>query len=141
WNNLRQTQLWQPGSEVLILERDTQVVGYAIMKEPQFGHRGDTFVVAELAATDMASAMALLSEVGARSSRLRFSEFWVREPSDSVVGQAAKRIGCTYHQTYPQSGGMMGAIVDRPRLLQVLEPELQRRESSTAMQAAHTAAF
>jgi hypothetical protein len=141
WNHLRPTRVWQPGSEVMILERDAQVAGYAILNEPQFGHVADSFAVDELAASDVAAAQALLAEVGARCWQLRLSEFWVREPGDSAVGQAAKSIGCTYHQTYPRSGGMMGAILDRQRLLRLLEPELQRRVASAAMQAAHTAAF
>jgi hypothetical protein len=36
---------------------------------------------------------------------------------------------------------MMGAILDRPRLLQLLEPELRRRLPSNDLQAEHTAAF
>jgi hypothetical protein len=141
WNQLRPTRVWQPGSEVIILERGKQVVGYAILNEPQFGHVADTFSVDELAASDLAAAQALLAEVGARCLGMRFSEFQVREPSDGVVGQAAKRIGCTYHQTYPRSGGMMGAILGRQRLLLLLEPELQRRMLGADMQAAHPAAF
>ena len=141
WNHLRDTQIWQPGSEVLILERDQQLAGYAILKEPQFGHVADSLVADELAATDVAAAQALLAEVGTRCSHMRLSEFWVREPLDSAVGQAAQRIGCTYHQTFPRTGGMMGKILDRQRLLQLLEPELRRRLSNTDLHAAHTTAF
>ena len=125
----------------LILERDQQLAGYAILKEPQFGHVADSLVADELAATDVAAAQALLAEVGTRCSHMRLSEFWVREPLDSAVGQAAQRIGCTYHQTFPRAGGMMGAILDRQRLLALLEPELRRRLSNTDLHAAHSTAF
>jgi hypothetical protein len=141
WNHLNEPQIWQPASEVLILERDQQVVGYAILKEPQFGHVKESLVVDELAATDVAAAHALLAEVGARCLDMRLSEFWVREPLDSAVGRAAQRIGGTYHQTFPRTGGMMGAILDRQRLLLLLEPELQRRLPSADLLAAHTTAF
>jgi hypothetical protein len=141
WNHLRETRIWQPGSEVIILERDQQLAGYAILNEPQFGHVKDSLVVDELAASDVDAAQALLAEVGGRCSRLRFSEFSVREPLDSAVGKAAQRIGCTYHQTFPSTGAMMGAILDRQKLMQLLEPELRRRLPSADLHAAHTAAF
>jgi len=141
WNHLNDTQIWQPGSEVIILERDQQLAGYAILKEPQFGHVRESLTVDELAAADVDAAQALLAELGARCSSLRLSEFWVREPRDSAVGQAAQRIGGTYHQTFPRSGGMMGKILDRQQLLHLLEPELRRRLPSADLHAAHATAF
>ena len=141
WNHLNEPQIWQPGSEVLILERDQQVAGYAILKEPQYGHVADSLAADELTATDVDAAYTLLVEVGARCSHMHLSEFSVREPRDSPVGKAAQRIGCAYHQTFPRSGGMMGAILDRQQLLALLEPELRRRLPNTDLHAAHTTAF
>ena len=141
WNQLVVTQTWQPGSEVVILERDEQVAGYAIMKESQFGHGVSPFVVDELTARDTEAAEALLIDVAARCWHRRLSEFWVREPLDSAVGTAARRLGCAYHQTFPPSGGMMGAITDRQQLLRVLEPELRRRLPTDDLHTAHSAAF
>jgi predicted acetyltransferase len=141
WNHLRETRVWQPGSDVIILERDGQLVGYAILNEPQFGHVRESFVVDELAAIDVDAAQVVLAEVGARCSHMRLSEFWVREPRDSAVGLAAQRIGSTYHQTFPRSGGMMGRILDRQRLLRLLEPELRRRLPNADLHVAHTTAF
>jgi hypothetical protein len=141
WNGLHAPQTWQPGSEAIILERDERLAGYAILKEPQYGHVGSSFIVDELTASDAEAAEALLAEVAARCWRLRFSVFWVREPLDSPVGRAARRLGCEYHQTFPPSGGMMGAILDRQRLLSLLEPELQRRLPSDDLRAVHTRAF
>jgi hypothetical protein len=141
WNGLLATRTWQPGSEVIILERDGQVAGYAILREPQYGHVMDSLDADELAASDIEAAQALLAEVATRCLQIRLSEFSVREPLDSAVGQAAQRIGCTYRQTFARSGGMMGAILDRQRLLALLEPELRRRLPSADLQAVHTAAF
>jgi hypothetical protein len=141
WNQLVVTQTWQPGSEVIILERDQRLAGYAILKERQYGHSVSSFVVDELTATDAEAAQALLVEVSTRCWHMRFSEFWVREPLDSAVGQAAQRLGCGYHRTFPRSGGMMGAILDRQQLLPLLEPELRRRLPSDELRTAHTAAF
>jgi hypothetical protein len=141
WNHLHVTRTWQPGSEVLIFERDQRLAGYAILRELQFGHVISQFVVDELAAGDIEAAQALLAEVATRCWNLRMSDFWVREPLDSAAGRAAQRIGCEYHQTFPSTGGMMGAILDRRQLLQLLEPELRRRLPSDNLQAEHTAAF
>jgi ribosomal protein S18 acetylase RimI-like enzyme len=141
WNRLLVTQTWQPGSEAIILERDERLAGYAILKEPQYGHVVSSFVVDELTAIDVEAAQALLVEVAARCWHMRFSECWVREPLDSAVGKAARRIGCAYHRTFPRSGGMMGAILDRQQLLPLLEPELRRRLPSDDLRTAHTTAF
>jgi hypothetical protein len=141
WNRLLVTQTWQPGSEVIILERDQRLAGYAILRELQYGHTVSSFAVDELTANNAEVAQALLIEVATRCWHMRFSEFRVYEPLDSAVGQAAQRLGCTYHRTFPRSGGMMGAILDRQQLLQSLEPELRRRLPSDDLHTAHTTAF
>lgn len=141
WNHLYVTETWKPGSDALIFERDRRVAGYAVLRELQYGHVRSQFTVDELAARDIEAAQALLAEVAARCWILRLSEFWVREPLDSAVGWAAQRIGCEYHQTFPSTGGMMGAILDRQQLLALLEPELLRRLPSAELQIEHTAAF
>ena len=141
WNQLRVTQTWEPGSEVIILERDDAVAGYAILMEPRYGRFASPVVVDELTARDTEAAEALLVEVAARCWQLRVSEFRVHEPLDSAVGRAAQRLGCTYQQTFHPSGGMMGAILDRRQLLLLLEPELRRRLPSDGLQPVHAAAF
>ena len=141
WNRLMSTETWRPGSEVLILERGELVVGYAIWQEQQFGHLATSFTVDELAARDVEAARALLETAAARCWQMRLSEFQVREPLDSIVGQEAQRLGCEYRQTFPPSGGMMGAILDRQRLLAALEPELRRRLPSAELSTLHMAAF
>ena len=141
WNRLLVTQTWQPGSEAIILERDERLAGYAILRELQYGHTVSSFTVDELTANDVEAAQALLIEVATRCWHMQFSEFLVREPLDSAVGQAAQRLGCSYHRTFPRSGGMMGAILDRQKLLLLLEPELRRRLPSDDLHTAHTTAF
>jgi predicted GNAT family N-acyltransferase len=141
WNRLLVTRTWRPGSEVVIFERDAGLAGYAILTEQRFGRVISPFVVDELAARDVAAARALLFEVASRCWELRFSDFWVREPPDSMAGRAARALGCAYHQTYPRSGGMMGAILDRQGLLQSLELELKRRMLDDELSALHPTTF
>jgi GNAT superfamily N-acetyltransferase len=141
WNGLVPTQMWRPGSEVIVLEGAEGLAGYAIFTEQPFGHTVSPFVVVELAARDVEAARALLVEVAARCWKMRFSEFQVREPLDSAVGKAARELGCGYHQSFPPSGRMMGAILDRPGLLSLLEPELRRRLPGEGLSALHAQAF
>jgi len=141
WDRLVPTRTWKPGSEVLVVERADRLVGYAIMKESQYGHGGSTFRVDELGARDVAAALALLGELAARCWRLRLSTFTLHEPLDSIVGVAAQRLGCEYHQTFLPRGGMLGKILHRQQLLLALEPELQRRLPSSELRALHTSAF
>ncbi len=141
WNQLRARETWRPGSEVIVVERDGQVAGYAIMNEVQFGHDRPHFTVDELTASAPEVAEALLADVATRCWQLRLSEFRLFEPPDSVVGIAARRLGCTSHLIFPPSGAMMGAIADRQQLLQMLEPELRRLLTSDELQADHATAF
>jgi GNAT superfamily N-acetyltransferase len=141
WNRLYETQMWKPGSEVMIAEQDGRLVGYAVLREQPFGWTPATFVVDELTARDIDAAHVLLVELAARCWRLRFSSFQVHEPADSAAGRAAKRLGCTVRQTYPFSGGMMGAILDRRQVLALVESELWRRADGADLGTEQTAAF
>lgn len=142
WNRLEETQTWNPGSEVILLERDGNLAGYAVLKEAHFGrHAGEPMVVDELAARDTAAAHGLLRELAARCWQLRLPDFQVREPLDSPVGVAAQEAGCAYQQVFHHSGGMMGMILDRQRLLALLEPELLRRLDDPGLRRSHEAAF
>jgi hypothetical protein len=98
-------------------------------------------VVYELTARDEQVAQILLAEIATRCWELRIPSFQVREPLDCAAGRAAKQLGCTLHQTYLPSGGMMAAILDRRRLLQLMEPELRRRAAGACPDAAHRAAY
>jgi hypothetical protein len=127
WNRLVLQETWRPGSEALVLEANGAVVGYVILQGQSFGHNAPSVIVDELAAQDAVVARRLLVEIASRCWQMRLSEFWVREPLDSLVGQVARRAGCTYEQTFPPSGGMMAAVLNRSSLLETLEPELRRR--------------
>ena len=141
WNRLNDTQTWHPPSTGIILEREDRIAGYAIFEEPQFGHGPHSLVIDELTAKDTAAAQALLIDIAARSWEMRFSKFLVREPLDSAVGRTAQRLGCTQNKFFPPGGGMMGAILDRQQLLQMLEPELKRRLGHSELNASHQATF
>ena len=83
----------------------------------------------------------LLAALTAHCWDLRLSEFTVREPIDSLVGWEARRLGCEYRQVFPATGEMMGAILNRSRLLETLEPELRRRVTHESLFGDHETAF
>lgn len=140
WNRLIEQQTWSPGSEVLVFEAEGKIKGYAILEGQRFGKIKPP-VVDELAARDVTAVRALLAAVVAWCWQLRLSEFVVHEPFDSLVGREARRLGCQYHQHYPASGGMMGAVIHRQPLLAALEPELRRRADYDELAGEHSAAF
>jgi predicted GNAT family N-acyltransferase len=141
WNQLHETELWQPGSEVLVVECEGRLVGYAILGEQLYGRTPSGLVVDELAARDVAAAHALLAKIAARCWDLRLASFQVREPADSAAGQAARQVGCAVHRTYASGRGWMGAILDRDELLTMLQPELQRRVGGALLKTDRATAF
>jgi GNAT superfamily N-acetyltransferase len=141
WNQLHETQMWEPGSAALVAERDGRIAGYAIVREPFFGRTRPSIVVDELTALDVEAARALLVEIAATCWGQRHSSFQVREPPDGAAGRAARQLGCTVRQEYAASGEMMGAILDRQGLLALLEGELRRRAEDVILGAAHAAAW
>jgi len=130
WNRLTPRTTWRPGSETLVLAAAGSIVGYAVLEGRAFGTAYHWLTVDELVAHDADGARRLLIAVAQHCWRLRLGEFSVREPADSIVGRAARHLGCTYQQTFPPSGGTMAAILNRPGLLQEVEPELRRRAAS-----------
>jgi GNAT superfamily N-acetyltransferase len=141
WNQLYETELWKPGSEILVVERGGRLAGYAILREQFYGRTPSSLVVDELTVRDVEVAHTLLGQIAARCWKLRLSSFQVREPPDSTTGRAAIQIGCTVHRTYASGRGWMGAILDREGLLSLLEPELRRRVGRALPEADQAAAF
>jgi GNAT superfamily N-acetyltransferase len=141
WNRLHPKETWQAGSAAIVLEQESQVAGYAIFQEHQFGHAEHTYIIDELTAKDTQAAQALLREIAQRCWEMRIGEFWVREPLDSAAGRAAQRLGCVQHQSFPSSGGMMGKILDRQGLLKLLKTELSRRLANYASEDGSSTAF
>lgn len=127
WHRIRPQQTWRAGSEVLVLEDADHLAGYAILPRYTFGQISRNYMVDELTAENMAAAQYLLAEISARCHQFYLSEFQVREPLDSAVGQAGQWLGCKYQQAFFATGGILGVILHRVRLVTQLAPELQRR--------------
>ncbi len=132
WNRLVPQTTWRPGSEILVVEAEGTLAGYAIVAGRSFGDSYFGLAVQEMAARDTGIALCLLADIARSTWELRVSEFRVREPLDGVVGRLARRLGCAYQQEFPPTGGMMAAILNRSELLATLEPELRRRDRSAA---------
>jgi hypothetical protein len=142
WNRLVPESTWKPGSRLLVLRDGGTLTGYAVLEGRAFGDPLGSVSVDELTVRDAAAARSLLVALARLCWQRRLGEFTVREPADSLAGRVARGMGCVYRQSFPASGGMMAAILDRPALLARLEPELRRRAATgPAPDPAHDAAF
>jgi GNAT superfamily N-acetyltransferase len=141
WNRLLPQTTWKPGSQTLVLEAGTAVVGYAVLAGRAFGDPLASLTVDELVAEDAAAARLLLTAVARLGWERRLSEFTVREPADSLTGQVARQMGCTHQQRFPPSGGMMATVLNRSSLVRKLEPELRRRAGVRQPDAVYDQAF
>ena len=65
----------------------------------------------------------------------------MREPVDSLTGQVARQTGCTSQHSYPPSGEMMAAVLNRSSLMRTLEPELRRRAAGQRQDEVYDDAF
>jgi len=126
WDRLPKPEIWQPGVDVRVLEEDSRLCGYMVVRAGSYGwDRGAA--VLEMTAKDVSAARALLAAAAARYWEQRCSEFEVYEPADSVVGRVARQMGCDVRATYKPDGGGMAAILNRQSLVERLMPELARR--------------
>ena len=140
WQRIPPQRTWRAGAEVLVIEEAGHLTGYAILPRYTYGQTSQKYMVDELTAETIQAAQYLLAEISVRCHQLYLSEFQVREPLDSAVGQVAQQLGCKYQQEFFATGGIMGLILDRIRLLDQLAPELQRRLNGHE-QTVHQAAF
>ncbi|MEU3842198.1 GNAT family N-acetyltransferase [Streptomyces sp. NPDC028635] len=127
WNRLLPATTWKPGSRTLVLRAGGTTAGYAVLEGRAFGDPLGTVTVEELVAEDATAARLLLVALARLCWQRRLAEFTVREPADSLVGRVARGMGCAYRQSFPPSGGMMAAVLNRAALVTRLEPELRRR--------------
>ena len=74
WNRLVPQTTWRPGSEILVVEAEGMLAGYAIMAGRSFGDGYFGLTVQEMAASDADVALCLLADVAVREQRSDLSE-------------------------------------------------------------------
>ncbi len=129
WPRLMRVETWRPGPECMVLTCAGEFMGYAFIAGTSYGWTPRTYEVVELAAKSDAAAKALILELGKKSWERYCENLVLREPPDGRCGIIAKHFSCEVQTTFRERGGGMGAILDRPRLLGILEDELNRRAS------------
>lgn len=148
WNRIPLYETWTPGSTIYTLEEIPGVPGarerrpaprieaYAVFRDTTFGNPRRRFSIEEICAADLGAARRILAAVGRRAGAEHLDRFTVYEPEDSFVGMAARDAGCEIsHRTQPTGGGM-GIILDRARLLDALQDELRRRQETALRRGA-----
>ena len=124
---MRQETAWRPRPDVVLFERNGGLDAYAIIAHRPYGWNGRTFSVMEAGARDVGAARAILAEVGRRCRAEDLEQFTVDEPPDSMVGLAARALGCSITETTSLDGDGMGTLLDRPGVVNALSDELVRR--------------
>ncbi len=130
----RAVEDWNAGETGIALERDGRLEGYALVSEQGFG-RSEDLRVREICADTAAAAERLISVIGARAWERRQRAISFREPPDSTVGRALRRLGGRVALEGAADGGGMGLIVRRRSLVERLRPELSRRAGRDAAEA------
>jgi hypothetical protein len=122
---------WSAGDGTLLLERASDVLGYAIFSGERFGMPPE-LTVREASAVSARAAEALVRELVAVATTRRVERLTLHVAPDSIVGGVLRRLGCKMTIHYPATGGWMGKVLDRRRLVEALGDELRRRAPETA---------
>jgi len=126
WNRLDKGDVWRAAAEGVVLEAGKQLGGYMVYRGANYG-TAPRVEVLELTAADAAACQVLLTDAARRCWEHRLSSFGLHEPADSLAGRVARGLGCEVNSTFKADGGGMGAILNRPSLIERLRPELERR--------------
>jgi GNAT superfamily N-acetyltransferase/ribosomal protein S18 acetylase RimI-like enzyme len=129
WNRLDKGDGWRAGAESVVLEVGKQLGGYMVYRGVNYGGARHVEVL-ELTGADAAACQALLIDAARRCWDQRLSSFQLHEPPDSLAGMVARRVGCEVKSTFKADGGGMGAILNRPSLIERVRPELERRAAA-----------
>ena len=131
----RATDTWMPGDEAAVCLRRGHLVGYVFTTHLPFGQSWRRFEVREIVAADLAAAAALLAYVRELAVRARRGNIEIDEPPDSVVGGLLRLTTCTFKERSSADGGWMAAVLDRGRLIDLVDPEIDRRFASGSASA------
>ena len=118
---------WRPRPDIVLYEHDGTVEAYAVIAHHPFGWNGRTFTVLEAGARDLTGAHVVLADLSNRCREADLEQLTIEEPTDSLVGLAARSLGCTVTVTTGPDGGGMGTMLDRLAVVNELAGELERR--------------
>lgn len=122
----RPADTWDAGQAGLVAERDGRLAGYMFHSVDSFGQRLP-LSVGELVAADPEAARALVHHVLQIAIGRRFDRIIFNDVPDSLTGLVLRQLGAEVRLVYPADNEGQGLVLDRPRLIEWLTPELERR--------------
>ena len=111
-----------PGTLLLVEDKRRRVAGYALCRT-----RSDRYFVQELNANSSAAFESLANAIGMRARRAGFERVHFKLPIDHPFGEFCKRFGSEWEIQYHVDAEGMGRVLDLPRFLAALRPELAYR--------------
>lgn len=111
-----------PGSLLLVEDKRQRVAGYALCRT-----RSDRYFVQELNGHTSAAFESLANAIGTRARRAGFERVHFKLPIDHPFGEFCKRFGSEWEIQHHVDAEGMGRILDLPRFLSALRPELAYR--------------
>ena len=128
WRFTRLVDYGRPPGRVLVVEDKRQrVVGYALCRT-----RDDRYFVQELNARSSVGFESLADAVGGRARRAGFERVHFKLPVDHPFCEFCNRFGSEWEIQYHVNAEGMGRILDLPRFLAALRPELEYRLGKSA---------
>lgn len=111
-----------PGTLLLVEDKRQRVAGYALCRT-----RSDRYFVQELNARSPVAFESLASAIGMRARRAGLERVHFKLPIDHPFGQFCKRFGSEWEVQHHVNAEGMGRVLDLPRFLAALRPELTYR--------------
>lgn len=116
-----------PGTLLLVEDKRQRVAGYALCRT-----RSDRYFVQELNARSPAAFESLANAIGMRARRAGLERVHFKLPIDHPFGEFCKRFGSEWEIQHHVNAEGMGRVLDLPRFLAALRPQLTYRLGKSA---------
>ena len=116
-----------PGQLLVVEDKRQRSAGYVLCRT-----RSDRYFVQELTARSSTAFESLAGAVGRRARRAGFERVHFKLPVDHPFGEFCNRLGSEWEIQYHVNAEGMGRILDLPRFLAALRPELEYRLGKSA---------
>ena len=121
------------GRTVVALDGRDRIVGYAM-----YDVRDERLVVSEIEARSHQAFQALADVLSKRARRRKARTAEIHVPIGHAFGSYCVSLGCSRQIRHPRNGGPMARVIDLPRLLDRMLPDLSRRVADSGFRDAVT---
>ena len=126
WPGFRKGTWWTfPAGVQVVVDARSRATGYVVYDQVE-----DCCRVAEVGGQGEEVFAAILHFLAQRAVKLRRERVWIDAPADHPFAIYCRQFGLRLHSLYPRNERSMGRIIDFPRCMQRILPELARRWGS-----------